>query len=100
MEETIRVRRREITKGDIELVGRLIEANLSWNRTMLSKNLCLLWEWRASNGLIKDMVCHTLLVKLEQRGHINLPRPRTPGQGSGKVSIPHAPHDTDPLPVP
>jgi len=65
MEETIRVQGREITKGDIELVRRLIEANPSWHRTQLSKELCLLWNWRASNGQIKDMACRTLLLKLE-----------------------------------
>ena len=39
---------REITKDNIELVQRLIEANPSQNRTWLSKELCLLWDWRAA----------------------------------------------------
>ena len=26
---------------------------------------CLLWDWRASNGRIKDMACRTLLSKEE-----------------------------------
>ncbi len=95
MEETIRVQGREITRDGIELIRRLIEANPLWHRTRLSKNLCLLWDWRASNGQIKDMACRTLLIKLEQCGHISLPRPRTPGRGSRKVSIPYVPHNTD-----
>lgn len=94
MDETTRVQGREITKDDIELVRRLIEANPSRNRTQLSKDLCLLWNWRASNGQLKDMACRTLLAKLEQRGHIILPRPQTPGRGCRKVSIPYVPHKT------
>jgi hypothetical protein len=95
MDETIRVQGWEITRDDIELVRWLIEANPSRNRTQLSKELCLLWNWRTANGQIKDMACRSLLRKLEQRGHITLPRPRTPGRGSHKVSIPYVPHNTD-----
>ena len=94
MDEATRIQGREVTKDDIELVRRLIEANPSRNRTRLSKDLCLLWNWRAANDQIKDMACRTLLSKLEQRGHITLPRRRTPGRGSRKVSIPHVPHNT------
>lgn len=97
MEETRRVQGREIARDDIELVRRLIEANPSLNRTRLSKDLCLVWNWRASNGQLKDMACRALLSKLEQRGHIILPRRRTPGRGSRKVSIPYVPHKTDTL---
>jgi len=94
MDETTTVQGREITQDDIELVRRLIEANPSRNRTRLSQELCLLWNWRAANGPIKDMACRTLLSKLEQRGHITLPERRSPGRGSRKVSIPYVPHNT------
>ena len=94
MDETTTVQGREITQDDIELVQRLIEADPSRNRTRLSKELCLLWNWRAANGQIKDMACRTLLSKLEQRGHITLPRRRSPGRGCRKVSIPYVPHNT------
>jgi hypothetical protein len=50
MDETTTVQGREITQDDIELVRRLIEANPSWNRTRLSEELCVLWNWRATNG--------------------------------------------------
>jgi len=51
MDETIRVQGREITRDDVELIRRLIEANPSLNRTRLSKELSLLWDWRAASGL-------------------------------------------------
>jgi len=94
MDETQTVQGREITQDDIELVRRLIEADPSRNRTRLSQELCLLWNWRAANGQIKDMACRSLLLKLEQRGHITLPRRRSPGRGCRKVSIPYVPHNT------
>ena len=40
------------------------------------------------------MACRTLLLKLEQRGYITLPRPRSPGRGSRQASIPYLPHNT------
>ncbi len=85
------VQGRKITKDDIELVRRLIEANPSRNRTRLSQELCLLWNWRTANGQIKDMACRSLLLKLELQGHITLPRRRSPG--CRKVSIPYVPHN-------
>ena len=94
MDETTRVQGREITKDDIELVRRLIEANPSRNRTRLSQELCPLWNWRAANGQIKDMACRTLILKLEQRGHITLPGRQSPRWGCRKVSIRCVPHNT------
>ncbi|MBI4333747.1 MAG: DUF4338 domain-containing protein [Chloroflexi bacterium] len=97
MEKIMTIQGRETTHGDIKLVQRLIQDKPSWNRTRLSRELCLLWNWRASNGRAKDMACRTLLSKLEQRGHITLPRRQTPGRGCGKVCIPCVPHKTEPI---
>lgn len=85
-----------MTRDDIALVRRLIEANPTWNRTRLSQELCLLWDWRAANGQVKDMACRTLLLKLERRGHISLPaRQSSGGWGGRKLSIPYLLHKTD-----
>ena len=97
MDKTTTLQGREITKDDIELVRRLIEAHPSWNRTRLSRELCLLWNWRAANGQVKDMACRTLLSKLEQRGHITLPRRHSPGRGCRRLSISYLPHNTTPI---
>jgi len=93
MDGTTTVQVGEIAKDDIELVWRLIEADPSRNRPQLSKELCLLWNWRAANGQIKDMACYALLSKLELRSHITLPGRRSPGRGCRKVSIPYVPHN-------
>ena len=94
MDETTTVQGRGITQEDVELVRRLIEADPSRNRSRISRELCLLWNWRAASGRIKDMACRSLLLKLEQRGYITLPGRRCPGRGSRKVSIPRVPHNT------
>jgi hypothetical protein len=94
MNEMATVQGRELAQDDIRLIRRLIESNPSQNRTQLSKQLRLLWNWRASNGRLKDMACRTLLLKLEQRGNITLPERLTPGRGCLKVSIPYVLHST------
>lgn len=100
MDETTTVQGRRITQDDIELVRRLIETDPSRNRSRISRELCLLWNWRAASGRIKDMACRSLLLKLEQRGHIILPRRQTPGRGCRKVTIPCVPHKTTPIASP
>ena len=70
----IRVQGRKITAPDIELVRNLIVSNPSWNRTRLSKELCRLWDWRSTRSELKDIACRSLLRKLEQLGHIQLPK--------------------------
>ena len=64
---------REITHDDLESVRRLVKANPSWKRTRLSKELCVLWNWRAANGQMKDMACRAFLMKLAQGDYITLP---------------------------
>ena len=98
MEGTMPIQGREVTPDDIELIRQVLNANPSWNRTRLSQELCLLWNWRAANGQVKDMACRTLLLKLEQRGHITLPVRQSPsGWGGRNISIPHVPHKTGPI---
>lgn len=45
----------------------------AWNRTRLSRELCQRWAWRNEAGQLKDMACRSLLLKLQQRGWIELP---------------------------
>jgi hypothetical protein len=55
-----------------------------WNRSHLSRELCIRWNWRRPDGQIKDMACRELLRKLEFRTLINLP----PSQCPGPVRLP------------
>jgi hypothetical protein len=50
--------------------------NPHWSRWRLSRELATRWDWRNSAGVLKDMAARTLLVKLAQRGLIQLPERR------------------------
>ena len=50
--------------------------NPHWSRWRLSRELATRWDWRNAAGQLKDMAARTLLVKLEQRGLIELPARR------------------------
>lgn len=67
--------------GPIQLgsIRELIATHPEWSRRRLSQALCEAWDWRNSAGQLKDMASRTLLLKLEQRGEIQLPaRRQTP----------------------
>lgn len=73
MNKTTVIQGREIALKDIELIKQLIDINPSWRRTRLSKELCFLWNWQTDNGMLKDMSCRNLLLKLEKQKLIKLP---------------------------
>jgi len=96
--EKIVVQGEKITYKDIELVRQIINTNLSWNRTHLSKELCILWDWRATNGQLKDMAYRSFLLKLEKYGYIALSlRQRSSGGNHRKVSVPYVSHKSTPI---
>ena len=63
----------------MEQVRQLLARHPDWSRWRLSRELALSWNWRNGAGQVKDMAARALLLKLEQRGWIDLPsRRRTP----------------------
>jgi hypothetical protein len=76
MEERLRHRGRIITDADIEFIRGLIAENPGASRWALSKKLCEAWNWRQSNGALRDMVCRGLMLELHRGGHIELPQVR------------------------
>lgn len=73
MKTKLVIQGRVVTAKDVIFIRSLINNNPSWNRTRLSKELCVIWEWHNDKGDLKDMSCRTLLRKLEQKGEIRLP---------------------------
>ena len=89
-----------IADGDLELIRSLLAEHRQWNRTRLSRELCERWEWRNDKGRLKDMACRTLLLKLERRGLICLPRSQCPNSNANANRnrlIPEVPHDRSPI---
>lgn len=75
--------------GDITCQGRVIgQSELcwlrdvvcehpNWSRHKITKHICSHWQWRTHTGKLKTFAARSLIDKLEQRGHLNLPPIRT-----------------------
>jgi hypothetical protein len=75
--EPICLQGRTLSGDDLGLVRGLIAQHPDWHRTALSRQLCERWNWRNGAGRLKDMAARTLLLKLQARGLIDLPPPRS-----------------------
>jgi hypothetical protein len=76
MEEQLRHRGRVVTASDIGFIRQLIAEHPGASRRALSKILCEAWNWRQTNGALRDMVCRGLMLKLHRAGKIALPEVR------------------------
>ena len=73
MSEAFTLQGRVVDAAGLNEVRRLLHEHPGWSRWRLSRELALQWEWRNGAGLLKDMAARSLLLKLEQRGLIQLP---------------------------
>jgi hypothetical protein len=90
----LRYRNREITPEDIAFLRRLCAAE--WGaRFDLCRAVCDSWGWRAPNGNLAIHACLDLLLRLEERGFIELPLAKR-GQRRNFASVP-IPVDLIPL---
>jgi hypothetical protein len=70
----LRYRGRNVSEEDILYIRELIAAHPGASRRTLSTKLCEAWQWRQSNGALRDMVCRGLLLLLHRAGRIALPQ--------------------------
>lgn len=77
----LKIQGRFVTEAEVDDVRSFLHNYPSWNRSRLSRELCVLWDWRRPDGQIKDMACRELLRKLETRSLIKLPPRQNPGPG-------------------
>lgn len=98
MAETFVLQGRVLSPSDVADIGELIAAHPEWHRTRISRELCRRWQWQDEVGRDKDMACRTLLLKLEQRGLLQLPARRGPSVNHrrGRAFEPVL-HDTRPI---
>jgi hypothetical protein len=69
----------------IERIQCFIDSNPNISRTKLSIEVCKWLDWRSPNGKLKDMSCRVALLRLDERGLINLPEAKTkPPKRSGE----------------
>ncbi len=76
MEEWIRYRGKNYTLREIDEIREVIAAHRDKSRWFISREICRKWNWVQLNGVLKDMVCRGLLLRLNTRGLIELPPPR------------------------
>lgn len=89
---------RLLSTQDLAEIRTLLAEHPSWNRTRLSQELCRRCEWRNEAGQIKDMACRTLLLKLQERGWIELPASQNPLVNDSRNRRPVVvPHDDSPF---
>ena len=95
------VQGRWIGSKELESIRLLLTENPHGSRWRLSRALCELWDWRAPNGQIKDMAARTLLLKLEERGCLELPlRGQRPASRVGQKRLIPIEHATEPINTP
>jgi hypothetical protein len=70
------VQGRRIGPVQVQQIRGLLAEHPDWSRRRLSLELATAWGWRNGVGQLKDMAARTLLLKLEQRGWIELPARR------------------------
>jgi hypothetical protein len=73
METILAYRHRLITDADVDFIRQLIASHPTASRHELSRLLCEAWNWRQANGVLRDMVCRGLMLKLHREGLIQLP---------------------------
>lgn len=76
MTESLIIQGRRLDWPELQSLRQWVGENLQWSRWRLSRELAARWDWRNEAGVLKDMAARTLLVKLEQRGLIELPARR------------------------
>ncbi len=73
MHRQFKYRGQAVTGKNIAFINQLIAENPNDSRRVLSKKLCLAWNWVQPNGALRDMVCRGLMLELDRAGHIRLP---------------------------
>lgn len=76
------VQGRTIAAEQLEWIRELIGGHSQWGRSRLSRSIAEHWNWRNGMGQLKDMAARSLLLKLEKRGLLQLPKRQTGGGGS------------------
>ena len=67
---------RSIGQAELAQVREFLVGHPDWSRRRISERLARLWDWRNPAGQLKDMAARILLLKLEQRGLVQLPARR------------------------
>ena len=73
MDPILIVQGRRLGRPELEQLRHWVSGHPGWSRRRLSVALASRWDWRNPAGQLKDMAARTLLLKLHQRGLLELP---------------------------
>jgi hypothetical protein len=90
-------RNRQIRPDDVAFIKATIVRHGALGRSHVARLLCEAWGWRQPNGRLKDMACRDLLLRLEERGLVELP-PRRKRRGQ-LLSLEDRPLPITPRPI-
>lgn len=76
MTESCVIQGRRIEAVELRELREWVAHHPEWSRYRLSRELCRRWDWRTPTGQWKDMAARTLMLKMAQRGWIQLPARR------------------------
>jgi hypothetical protein len=82
-----RYRSRELTHQDIEDIRCAISRHYSRGRSHISRVLCQAWNWVQPNGKLKEYAARDLLLRLEEKGFVELPPRLRPKNNLKKKSF-------------
>ena len=87
----LRYRSRDLEPQDICFIRRTISQFYGKGRSHISRALCRAWRWEQPNGQLKEYAARDLLLRLEEKGFIELPprlRPKNNLKRSTFAQIP------------
>ena len=67
------LRGRVFSHEELLRVRAIVEASPDKHRYALSKMICEALDWRQANGRLKDRSCRDALLRLHERGFLQLP---------------------------
>lgn len=72
----------------LQRIALMVQGEPTISRRELSRRVCGLLDWRGPNGKFQDMACRSVLLKLERRGLLSLPAPKSVPNFSRAAQMP------------
>jgi len=88
MDEQSRYRGKTYSSEEIREIRKVISAHRERSRWFISREICRRWNWTQPNGVLKDMICRGLLLRLEAQKLIELPPAKIPSPYPGRRKPP------------
>jgi len=66
---------RDFTNKELDQIRFLIKENPQFHRAKLSREVCQMHRWLKPDGKLKDMSCRVAMLRMQEDGLIELPKP-------------------------